>query len=210
ALGAPLAVVNAELESRLAKVDETMENLKADAEKYRADKVAAEAERAEALGERSGYRDQIKSLTRENRDLRKDLEKAAENAEDQQVELKKAEAEWSQKTAAMEEALRKKNEDMKLLASEVTTLRGDLSESVNSRNQLQTQMNALQTRLQEAESEQNRLTLNLQQESDQRKRLEKNAEMQLKTITDRMNEIISLRQRIAKLEAELLEAQTAE
>jgi len=124
--------------------------------------------------------------------------------------LKENTEEWSNKVAALDAALQRKTEDMKVLAKEVSNLREELSEESATRNQMQVQMNAVENKLQKTEAERSRLELNFQQESDQRKRLQKNAEQQLNTITDRMNEIISLRQQISTLETQLQKAKATE
>lgn len=73
-------------------------------------------------------------------------------------------------------------------------------EAVN-RKELEVRFTKLDDQQKTLTSERDRLVVNLDQENEQRKRLEKTAEQQLEAITDRMNEIISLRQKISKLEA---------
>jgi|GEM_PF-1448844 len=69
------------------------------------------------------------------------------------------------------------------------------------RKELEARFTKLDDQQKTLNSEHDRLLVNLDQENEQRKRLEKTAEQQLEAITDRMNEIISLRQKISKLEA---------
>lgn len=56
-----------------------------------------------------------------------------------------------------------------------------------------------ESKLQDAEEEMARLQLNYRQEQDARTRLQSTVQQQLKTITERMNEIITLRREIAEM-----------
>ena len=186
-----VASLQAELEDKLETSDQRFSDLQKELAKAIKDKDLAEQERAEVLSQRGEYRDEMKAVMRENKDLQKEM-----------GNLKKSTGKWEEEKAELLKKVETKTADMEILAQEISKLRTGLSKETVARGQMELSKNNLESKLAASETEQNRLALNLQQESDQRKLLEKNAEQQLKTITDRMNEIISLRQQISKLQAE--------
>lgn len=110
---------------------------------------------------------------------------------------------YAQTKSAIESELHAKTEALEAVRQKLVAAETGLSSETVARKQLELNIRDLEARLRDSQTERSRLELNFQQESEQRKRLEKNAEQQLKSITDRMNEIITLRQQLSELRTQL-------
>jgi len=169
------------LEKRLKQIQAEREKLQGELAKARKTGSGAEAKLAKAEEAHWEYRDRLKTLETEKRDLARqaaDLEKIRDRLAANVSELEE------QMAAQVEKETSGKSQ-----TKELTVLRAE-------RAGLKEQVDILTT-------ERDRLQLNLRQEREGRQQLKKTVDQQLDAITERMNEIIALRAKLDKAEKEL-------
>ncbi|MEX2608030.1 MAG: hypothetical protein WD708_11855 [Kiritimatiellia bacterium] len=97
------------------------------------------------------------------------------------------------------EQIRKELEQSRKDREEAIEKLAEITEEVKSTREVTRNLRRAESELEDAEKEVAKLRLNFQQEQDARTRLQATVEQQLKTTTERMNEILNLRREITEL-----------